>query len=527
VTDTAYDTLAEQLAGYADDPIGFASDVLNLEIDDWQKRFLDAVREHNKVAVRSSTGQGKDFIGAVAILWFLASYEKAYCPCSANSEAQLEKVLWKQFAELINNANGFDAIFEWQATAIRHRAFPAEWLAFAKTSNKRISAGGESHAEGSAGHHADNMLILLDEASGIEEVYWQAYEPTLTGPNNKIIAIGNPNRLSGSFYQIWYKSTVAGFWNRFTIAGRDNAKARSSASAGDKFHVSHRGNQSGNHDYLIAKWGVSHPIVQSKVFGVHPTTTTERVGYAFEEIMAARSRRIAPAEFDRVQIGVDASCGGRDRTPYFIRRGRHTRMVVDRPQSVHSIVEHILEIAESEPDPTQERFNYQPLVVVDDGGLIDLSGWLKKAGYRNVRGVHFGGSPRDKKLFFNLAAEMWLEDLKSYFACTNCGRSFEAHFDDVIDLGHDKHDKPDVLCRLCNPCIAYTPGIQLPGDEAGEEADELLNQLITRQWFFTGKEKLQRALQPKDEIRKETGRSPDHADALCLAVVRPRTPGVF
>lgn len=506
--------LAEQIAAYPEDPIGFAEDVLNVSLDTWQCRFLEAVRDHSKVAVRSSTGQGKDFTGAIAILWFLSQFWKAYCPCTANSQDQVEKILWKQFSELLTGSNGLLEIFEWTATTIKHREFPAEWLAFAKTSAKKVSGGGERHAEGSAGHHADNMLILLDEASGIEEEFWQAYEPTLTGPNNKIIAIGNPNRLSGSFYQIWHKARVAGFWQRFTIAGRTSPKA----VADGNFFVSHRGNQSGNHDYLIAKWGANHPIVQSKVFGVHPTVAGGQVGFSWDEVMAARNRSIEPGEHDAVQIGIDASGGGKDRTVYFVRRGRRFRFIVERPQSTHHIVDKILEIADSEPDATAERYDFQPLVVPDDGGLIDLSGWLKKAGYKNVRGVHFGGSPRNKKLYHNLAAEMWLDDLKRFFLCETCSRPFEAHFDDPVNHAH----QGDARCFICEPCTAYLPGIDLPGDDAGEDADELLSQLITREWFFTGKERIQRAIQPKDEIRKDTGKSPDHADALCLSVVRPR-----
>jgi phage terminase large subunit len=506
---TAFDQLAEELAGYADDPIGFAEDILNLKLDTWQCRFLEAVREYQRVAVRSSTGQGKDFIAAAADLWFFVSYDKAYCPCSANTESQLEKILWKQFAELIENSNGLDAIAQWTATTIRHRKFPAEWLIFAKTSGKKITSGGEQHAEASSGHHADNMLILLDEASGIEEVFWQAYEPTLTGPNNKLVAIGNPNRLSGSFHSIWYKSVVSGFWKRFTIAGKDNTKARASLIAGDEFCVSGRGNQSGNHDYLLAKWGVNHPIVQSKVFGVHPTASIERAGYAYEEVRAAQTRQIEPSKFDGVQIGIDVSGGGRDRTVYMIRRGSRFRMIVERPQSIHHIVDKAMEIAAEEPDLTAEKYDQQPLIVPDAGAMADVTGWLKKAGYKNVRGVHFGGSPRNRKAYANLAAEMWLEDAKAYFACIHCGHMFEAHF-----------DEPSIVTEPVD-CPGYVPGLQLPGDEMGEEADELLTQLITRQWFYTGKSKDQRALKSKDELRKETGKSPDHADAFCLSVVRP------
>lgn len=499
--------LAEQLAGYGEDPIGFASDVLNVEVDAWQQRFLEAVAEHQRVAVRSSTGQGKDFVAAIAVLWFLASHWKALCPCTANNQDQLEKVLWKQFAELISGSNGLDSVFDWQATTIRHREHGAEWLAFAKTSAKKITSGGERYAEGSAGHHAENMLILLDEASGIEEEFWQAYEPTMTGPNNKLVAIANPNRLSGSFFQIFNKTSVAGFWQRMTIAGRPSKEATGPMS-GQTF-ISSRGNQSKNHDYLLAKWGEKHPIVQSKVFGVHPTIGDTDTGYAWDEVQAAMEPgRIKAGAEDDVQIGVDVARFGDDETVYFIRRGRTFRFEVERKQTTVHIAEKVWDLAELEPDPTMDRYEGRPWSAIDEtgvgGGVVDI---LRARGYKNVRAVSFGGSARHAKAYRNVAAEMWLDDLKGYFKCMRCGKFYEAHADEGAQ-----------------PC-RFNPGIQLPQD------DELLSQLIRRKFGFTGKgdgsaktKIMQRFIQPKDEMKRLGMVSPDRADALCLAVVRPKIP---
>lgn len=509
--------LVAQLAGYQDDPIGFAHDVLNIEPDLWQCRFLEAVRDKSRVAVRSSTGQGKDFTFAVAVYWFLASFAKAYCPCTANNKDQLERILWKQFRELHFGSNGLDRVFEWNATTIRHREHGAEWLAFATTSAKKVSHG-ERHAEGSQGHHAENMLVGIDEASGVDEEFWGAYEFTLSQVNNKIVAIGNPNRLSGSFYQIWNKPIIGGFWTKFTIAGRESKKSCSASIIGDQVYVSPRGNQSGNHDYLISKYGVGHPWVQSKVFGVHPTSANPFAGYAFDQIMAARVKgRIKLGSNDPVQIGIDVALK-RDRIVYVTRRGLPPslggtgaifKMKVERKQSIHHIVDVALEIAATELDPTAEAYGGQPLIVPDDGGLADVAAWLRKKGHERVRGVHFNGTARKPDLYANVAAEMWLDDLAAYFECLNCRRPFESHFDDPLN---------DTAVR----CEQYNPACEIAGEEMGEEADELLSQLIIREWKPTGK-KDQRRLESKEEMFDRTGlHSPDHADGHCLAVVRPK-----
>lgn len=495
---------ARVIASYKRDPVGFARDVLNVRPDLWQCRFLEAVAEHPRVAVASCTGAGKDFIAAVAVLWFLASFEKALCPCTANSQDQVEKILWKQFADLIDGSNGLGLVFEWSATTIRHRALPAEWFAFAKTSAKKTKHG-ERFAEGSSGHHSDNMLILMDEASGIDEEHWEAYEPTMTGPNNKLVAIGNPLRLSGSFYQIWYGARVSGFWSKMRIGGKAHPNVD---------YISDRANLSGNHEYLLAKYKERHPIVLAKVFGQHPTQTSEDTGYAFEEVQAARAAKHEPAANDAVQIGLDVARFGRNKTVWAIRRGRRIRLRSESGLSTDRIVDISLEIGEEEADATRPGNDYRPLLVVDEtgvgGGVVD---GLRRAGWKMVRGVSFGGSPRNKTAFTNVAAEMWLEDLKRYFECIHCGREFMAHWEDSkIEEG------------AARPCPKYVPGIDLDPDD-----EELMIQLISRKYGFTGKKVPenrkqidQRFVESKTDMEARGLDSPDEADAVCLSVVRPR-----
>lgn len=488
-----------QISAYPDDPVGFVEDVLNVRPDRWQCELLEAVRDRNKVAVRSSTGQGKDWIACAAVLWFLSSFEKAYCPCTANSRDQLQLILWKQFAGLIDGSRGLGEVFQWTATTVRHKVYPSEWLAFAKTASKKVSAStGESHAEGASGHHADNMLILIDEASGVDEEFWQAYEPTLTGENNKILAIGNPNRLSGSFFSIWYNSQVAGFWRKFTIAGRPHPLAD---------HVSERGNQSGNHDYLLAKYGDRNPVVISKVYGVHPTQAPENTSYGFEEVQAARvAGRIVPTDEDDVQIGVDVARFGGDRSIITIRRGRH---FVQRKFSRLDTVQLSAEVANVVAEfPDRSRGDGKPLVVIDEtgvgGGVVDI---CRKAGLR-VKAVSFNSRPRKPALYTDIASEMWMGDLKEYFKCRFCNRIYEAH-----DLKDESH--------------RYDPNCELPDD------DELLAQLTSRTYSYStksgkpNKKVDQRRLQSKDDMKSKGFGSPDEADSLCLAVVKPVTPGIY
>lgn len=46
----------------------------------------------------------------------------------------------------------------------------------------------------------DNMLFIVDEASGVADPIMEAILGTLSGANNKLLMCGNPTRTSGTFY---------------------------------------------------------------------------------------------------------------------------------------------------------------------------------------------------------------------------------------------------------------------------------------------------------------------------------------
>ena len=50
------------------------------------------------------------------------------------------------------------------------------------------------------GFHEDNMLFIVDEASGVAETIMEAILGTLSGDNNKLLLCSNPIKTSGTFY---------------------------------------------------------------------------------------------------------------------------------------------------------------------------------------------------------------------------------------------------------------------------------------------------------------------------------------
>lgn len=67
------------------------------------------------------------------------------------------------------------------------------WFAVARTATK---------PENMQGFHEDNMLFIVDEASGVADPIMEAILGTLSGANNKLLMCGNPTRTSGTFMML-------------------------------------------------------------------------------------------------------------------------------------------------------------------------------------------------------------------------------------------------------------------------------------------------------------------------------------
>lgn len=72
------------------------------------------------------------------------------------------------------------------------------WFARARTASK-------DRPEALAGLHADDMLIVVDEASGVEQAVFDTSKGALTNDNVLFIMISNPTRLEGYFYDSFHK----------------------------------------------------------------------------------------------------------------------------------------------------------------------------------------------------------------------------------------------------------------------------------------------------------------------------------
>lgn len=192
---TSSESILSQLLGeYYNTPVEFARDVLGFEPTDQQCTFLNALANNKRVTVRSGHGIGKTKAEASVAWWFMTTRFKAIVPCTAPSSHQLYDILWK---ELMWCHGKLPAVireaFECTSTRIWHKSYKEEWYLQARTARK-------DKPEALQGFHGDHLLILVEEAGGVESVIFETIEGALTHEDNRILLVGNPTRTHGYFY---------------------------------------------------------------------------------------------------------------------------------------------------------------------------------------------------------------------------------------------------------------------------------------------------------------------------------------
>ena len=98
-------------------------------------------------------------------------------------------------------AKWIDRLPEWMSSSIestkdrivRHPNYKGNFISF-RTARKE-------NPEALAGVHAENVLVIVDEASGVDEIIYETGMGILSTPGAIIILIGNPTKPSGFFYK--------------------------------------------------------------------------------------------------------------------------------------------------------------------------------------------------------------------------------------------------------------------------------------------------------------------------------------
>ena len=450
--------LADALGVYYDDPAAFLEDMLNMHCDGWQREVASDVVGHLKVAVKSGQGVGKTALEAGLIIWFLVCRPYAKVIATAPTMQQLYDVLWAEIAKWLGSSKVKD-LLTWTKTKVYMNGDSERWFATAKTATK---------PENMQGFHEDNMLFIVDEASGVADPIMEAILGTLSGRNNKLLMCGNPTRTSGTFYDAFHADRA--LYQYRTVSSTDSPRTNKQ-----------------NIESLIRKYGRESNVVLVRVFGEFPKQEDD-VFIMLSVIEQCGSKVYdLPEEkgMPYIMFGVDVARFGDDETVLYRNvKGKLSLAVYRHGQDLMATVG---DIVAQYRKVIKEFPEYQGSVYVniDDtglgGGVTDRLKEVKREQHLN-------------RLFvipINAAEKIDVDTME--------GREAAEHYNNLTT--HMWAVLRDLL--------------EEKQIELEDDADTFA-QLSIRKYFMSSNGKLE--LESKKEMKKRGVSSPDRADAAALSV---------
>jgi phage terminase large subunit len=443
---------------YHNDPVAFAIEVLGFEPWSRQVEVLNALARTDFVSVPAGRAVGKSRLDAAAALWFVCTRGAgSRVICTAPTYKQVQQILWEEIRTLHASAK----------VAIRGEVAKMASTGARTAEGAQILGLTAEKPEAFQGIRAREMLVIADEASGIEDEIFHVIDGNTAG-GAKLLLTGNPTRARGYFRES-FKSP------RFTTIRIPSTESPNVVEGRNIV----RG--LATRDWLEERkreWGEDSPLYKIHVLG-EVVEAQEGQLFTAEMIAAAESRWNETPATGRLVLAIDpaGASGDGDESAFSARRGKkvlkiHARRGLD--EQGH-LIEALGYLATFRGD-SQER----PLIVIDRDGYVGAKVYAHLAAYQSTHedsfelyGVRSGERARRKPLVYDrVRDELWFN---------------------LVDAIRD--------------------GLTFPSDlKLSRELSE-----IKADVHISGRSKIT----PKDDLRALLGRSPDRADSLALCVWEP------
>lgn len=464
----------EAILYYADHPVEFVEDVIGAIPDEEQAKILRSVAKNPMTTVRSGHGVGKSTVEAWAVIWFMVTRPFPKIPCTAPTQHQLHDILWAEVSKWLRNNKALTNELIWTKEKVYMKGYSEEWFAVARTA---------SNPDALQGFHADDVLYIIDEASGVDDDIFEPVLGALSTPGARLLMCGNPTQLSGFFYDSHNKNRAS--YATYHIDGR-----KSSRVSKDFIQT------------IINMYGEDSDVFRVRVAGDFPLQEDDifiPLSLVEKSVMTEFSPRKSP---DLIHIGCDVARFGDDKTVIGYKIDERVTLYKKRQgQDTMRTADDIIMLGEmlvQRHRLTPEGNDFIP-VKVDDGGVgggvVDRLEQIKR---------------NDPDRFW------WLEIYPVKFGV----RIKHKHYYDTTTY------MMSIVKKLLSPYDEDT-GLPKPVELILPDDNDLIAQLSGRKYSITETSKVR--IESKDAVKKRGRPSPDEADCvllLCLPVKPPKKKGV-
>ncbi len=431
---------------YYYDPVKWVEVFIGVKLEREQKEIMESIVKNNRVAVRSGHGIGKTATLALLCLWFMST--RAFCkiPMTAPSQHQLRDILMPEINKWIYIGK-LEHIIAFRKTKIFMTGYEERW--FATALSCRIP-------ENMQGFHAEDLLFIVDEASGIPKEIIEVIEGALTTGGAKLILLGNPTKLSGAFFDAFHSER--GMY--YTL------------------HYSSENSKLVNKKFIskMKKYGVESDIYRVRVLGEFPTGEPDT--FITLDLVEDSVNREISDDWDIVSIGVDPARFGNDESVICWRRGMTVQNII-RFAGIDTVrlSGEIINLAKK----IYKNYKKEIKIKVDDtgvgGGVTDQLSEINKNELRK---------PAEK-----------MEFKIDIIPVINNGKSTDSNY---ANYG----------TQIWGEMKEALKTMKIPND------NDLIAQLSTRKYGLKADGKI--ILESKDDMKKRGLPSPDRADALSLCL---------
>jgi phage terminase large subunit len=429
------------------------------QLEGWQvdalKRFSKAFQRRfvaeGRLSIKSGHGVGKTCFLCILILFvLLCAGPDTKIPVVANSQDQLRDGLWPELAKWRSKLpDALQAEIVWEKEKVFIKCAPEEAFAVRRTATKH-------RPEALQGIHAETILAIFEEASGIPEETIEAGAGTLSTPGAMAVAAGNPTRRTGFFHATHTKLRER--WDCMTVNSEDVPRAR------------------GHIKDIIDLYGRESNKYRVRVLGEFPDKDDDTV-IPLSLVEPAKTRNVAKANVWPVW-GIDPGRFGDDPSTLVAREGNYllTDMLrewqgLDGPQVAGRV------IALYNETPINDRPKEICVDVIGIGASVYDHMRLPGSPVREItRGVNVAEAAAISETEYRLRDELWFRGL-AWFAAKDC---------------------------------YFVPASRFPENE--KLLEKLIGELTTPTYDYTmlGKRKVE----SKDELKKRGVPSPNLADAF-------------
>jgi len=313
------------------DPVWFSQSILGLKtqrgdkdlgyswkMDKWQVETQEAVADiwrkinkiktkfnhegKNKITIRAGHGPGKTFVIASIMHWFNFCFNGTII-ATAPKEKQILTRLWPTFRKIKNRSTKFyRENVDIGATKITWFG-DEDRVAHAETAND---------PDNLAGYHDQYLMFIIDEASGVKEVFFPAIEGALSaGKFVLMILIGNPTKNVGTFYDSHNRRGVRENYYRMHVTPRKSSRMNKSWIK-----------------EMVDKYGKDSATVKVRCYGEFADLDQHQL-MPLAWIQQANDREFKPdGSIPKLRLSIDVADGGEDESVITVAKIYQTFMYI-------------------------------------------------------------------------------------------------------------------------------------------------------------------------------------------------------